>query len=301
MVQQRASHTKTKLGGFRGHVGRQIEPVGIRQRGLHAKSPDLPRNHKNLWRHRVFSTGGYVCKSGKFPTKPICKSVAPPSSNGGKCLGNAFGKTVHERVRQPPVECNTTMASETPRKPTHNVFDDCTLLGWDNVVAPINSVAREKDPHNFSAAPMGHVLQLPGGVNAPHQMAPTLSSLIRQGLQRKEIPNENINAYMNKLNTLSRYEKAFQRLWYFCISEGGTPQSMTVDEAASWLVRFTDVDPHGARNAYSGMLLIPGWEALGFSRTLQPCKKVWDSSVPKYGDFWDARKVLLRLREEPLN
>jgi hypothetical protein len=54
-------------------------------------------------------------------------------------------------------------------------------------------------------------------------MAPSLSTAIREGLQRKQVPPENIALYLSKLGNLPRYDKAFQCLWNFCVSGGGDP------------------------------------------------------------------------------
>ena len=72
---------------------------------------------------------------------------------------------------------------------------------------------------------MGPVSELSGGGHAPHQMAPTLSDVIREGLQRKQVSSENIALYLNQIKYLDRYNKGFQALWYFTVQRGGTPLS----------------------------------------------------------------------------
>ena len=53
--------------------------------------------------------------------------------------------------------------------------------------------------------------------------------------------------------------------------------------------------------AYSALLLIPGYEGLRFLPFLKKCKQEWNSSSPKYTQFWSAEKVLERLTHMPLN
>ena len=72
----------------------------------------------------------------------------------------------------------------------------------------------------------------------------------------------------------------------------GDPQTMTLEETASWILKMSKVSPHEARNAYSALLLIPGWEALRFVQLIKHCKREWGSSVAKFTDFWDAKTIL---------
>ena len=64
---------------------------------------------------------------------------------------------------------------------------------------------------------------------------------------------------------------------------------------------MSKVSPHEARNAYSALLLIPGWESLRFVQLIKLCKREWGTSVPKYADFWDAKTILGKILCEPLN
>jgi hypothetical protein len=91
------------------------------------------------------------------------------------------------------------------------------------MVAPVSKTAHEKFPSNSSATPVGPVSELSGGRNAPHQMAPDLSHVIREGLQRKQVSLENIALYLNQIKCLDRYNKGFQALWKFVAQRGGVP------------------------------------------------------------------------------
>jgi hypothetical protein len=53
----------------------------------------------------------------------------------------------------------------------------------------------------------------------PHQVAPSLCAVIREGLQRKEVSPENITLYLTNFQDLSitRYEKGLHALWNLCM------------------------------------------------------------------------------------
>ena len=69
---------------------------------------------------------------------------------------------------------------------------------------------------------------------------------------------------------------------------------------AGTLVEFAEFSVHQARNAYSGLLLVPGWDQLRFNVLLKPLKKQWSSSKPKYATFWDGAQMVEFLSTQPL-
>ena len=85
----------------------------------------------------------------------------------------------------------------------------------------------------------------------------------------------------------------------FALPGGGL--NMSLEEAASWLLRFAQHSPSQAKNAYSFLLLIPRWEKIQFTAGIRQAKKLWEKSGEKYGDFWDAYHLLENLRKCPLD
>ena len=77
------------------------------------------------------------------------------------------------------------------------------------------------------------------------------------------------------------------------------PQA-SLDDVAEGLVQLHLWSPVQARNAYSAVLLLPGFLHLRFHPLLRPYKKLWNTNVEKYGTFWDAEPVLRKLAGEPL-
>ena len=55
-----------------------------------------------------------------------------------------------------------------------------------------------------------------------------------------------------------------------------------------------------ARSAYAALLLIPGFQQLRFCKILQPLKRLWNTSQPKYVTFWSASRVIHLLANTPL-
>ena len=77
--------------------------------------------------------------------------------------------------------------------------------------------------------------------------------------------------------------------------------SMSLNEVACWILRFAQHQPHQARNAYSGFILIPGWEHMKFCQEIKMAKRHWENSAVRYADFWDAKMVLEKLKNTPLS
>ena len=63
---------------------------------------------------------------------------------------------------------------------------------------------------------------------------------------------------------------------------------------------MAEINANEARHAYSGLLLIPGFESLRFSPLLKLAKRLWGGGS-KYNDFWDAKIVLKKLVEGQLD
>ena len=66
-----------------------------------------------------------------------------------------------------------------------------------------------------------------------------------------------------------------------------------MDQIASAIIEINSWSPSQARNAYSAVLLLPGFYHLRFHNLLLPFKKLWNASTEKYGGFWDCTPVVL--------
>ena len=72
-------------------------------------------------------------------------------------------------------------------------------------------------------------------------------------------------------------------------------------EVAALLVRMNLISTSQARNCYSALLLIPGFDQLRFSPLLRQCKRAWNQGVPKYPAFYSASDLLKRLQALPFD
>ena len=132
-------------------------------------------------------------------------------------------------------------------------------------------------------------------------MAPALRDVIREVLERKQISAQAISIYLKQCRSLPRYDSAFKVLWALCAKEKISPVSASIEQIASQLVKLSAVSPAQARNAYSAVLLIPGFDQLRFCTMLGPCKRTWNQSQPRYATFWSAKAPLLLLAQQPLD
>ena len=121
----------------------------------------------------------------------------------------------------PPLDLNFSVASETSEEPAFDMFDGVAPLGWDLMVAPVSETAHPGDTSDFSAPEVGHFPKLPGGMMPPTKWP--LLCLLLSGRHYKENKFRlKISNYIQQKN-LYRYDRAFRRLWAFCV-QGGTPR-----------------------------------------------------------------------------
>ena len=173
LVQRKENKFENKLGPFEGNVGRQFKQVVLRQRGLHPKQATFQPGSKNLSKSGVHTDSRHVCKSRECTVTSICKSLASSPGDRGKCFRSQNDKEIFKGLCKPPLDNNCKMAAQTFGKSRDNVLNNSSLLGWNLVVAPINTITSEEISSNFGGPQVGNVLQLPGRGDASYEMAPT--------------------------------------------------------------------------------------------------------------------------------
>ena len=133
-------------------------------------------------------------------------------------------------------------------------------------------------------------------------LAPLLPDLLRQILEGKQIQNSSIDDFINKNPSLKRYQSGFALLWTILDNGGVNPPEATADNIADGIIQIFKFSPAQARNAYSGVVLLPGvGGGVRFHPLLQPYKKMWNVSTERYGAFWDPTPLLLHLSEIPFH
>ena len=163
------------------------------------------------------------------------------------------------------------------------------------MVAPTSKTAVPPNTEFFDKPLLGNVQKLPGAINATSKVAPPLHSVIRKTLEAKQIKAEDIDNFLKENKSISRYDTAFRLLWAVCFERNITMDTMSIYQMASQILYLHKFSPSQARNAYSAMLLIPGWDQLKFCPLLNQCKRAWNYSQPKYSTFWDAEMVLKKI------
>ena len=120
-------------------------------------------------------------------------------------------------------------------------------------------------------------------------------------MEGRQIKTATIDDFLAKKKlSLKRYSSSFKLLWDILVRGGVPPQSATEDQVADAIIQIFTASPAQARNAYSAVLLIPGYGNLRFHPLLRPYKKSWNTNLEKYGAFWDPTEVLLALQQTPL-
>ena len=244
---------------------------------------------------------GHVFQPGKSQVSQICVQVPPLAGlQTGRFGMSRWGHST--LLRKSPLELHCTMATEAVGKPPLDLFNGDPLVGFSRVVAPFAQNAGHRFPRGESAALSRFVHQFRGGGHAPHPVAPDLHVVIRQKLQEQQVSPQNIEAYLKQLPNLQRYQNAFSLLWNMAVDQGaplnGNPP---LGEVAALLVRMNLISTSQARNCYSALLLIPGFDQLRFSPLLRQCKRAWNQGVPKYPAFYSASDLLKRLQALPFN
>ena len=199
-----------------------------------------------------------------------------------------------------PLGHDRPVAEQVAGQPPLDLPHGDPFLGLRVLVAPVSQAAGAREQGGQSTPGMGDVFGRMGDSVPPHPMAPPLHCVIRGVLQRREVPTEGIDSYLKNLGSLARYDCAFRRLWSLFVDRGLCPESASVWDVASLLLRLHEKSPSQARHAYAGMLLVPGFEQLRFCPLFSRVGKAWNASQPRYAAFWDAGPLIRRLASTPL-
>ena len=173
------------------------------------------------------------------------------------------------------------------------------LLGWSEFLGPTAKAARHGCPPNPHKTPGGFYFGIVTGTPCHLPGGPPLPHIIGILLEGKQVSPQNIKNYLTTLGDLRQYDRAFKFLWHMACQENLDLAKATPEQIACLLVRMNSTLPCTlARNAYSALTMLPGYEGIKFSPLLKRCKREWASSIPKYAAFWDAGDVLTKLAHQ---
>ena len=281
----------SEMGPLQENVSRQIVKVGFRQRGLHPSPRYFQSGPKEICKPYNI-TNRYVCLPGEQKTKGLCFKVATLAIKKGGCPKLSPSRPWGPLCK-PPLECNRQLDPKINPIPRAPMFDGSPLLGFRHMVAPINKATSSKKPLPSNCTRVGDVPKLPRGLDASTKMAPSLHVVLRQMLQSKEVKGEIIENFLSHSPSIKRYDSAFKTLWALLASKGLDPPNSTLEQIASGIIEIYNWSPSQAKNAYSSVLLLPGFYHLRFHHLLLPYKKLWNTNVEKYASFWDCTPMIL--------
>ena len=175
------------------------------------------------------------------------------------------------------------------------MFNGVPLLGFRHMVAPINKTEGAKDTLFGDKTLLGDVYKLPRELDATAKMAPNLHVVLRQVLESKEVQGEIVTDFLEHNPSIKRYNSSFKLLWAILTLKMIDPTKANLEQIASAIIEINGFSPSQARNAYSAMLLFPNFYHLKFHQLLSPYKKAWNSSIEKYGAFWNCEPILFDL------
>ena len=94
-----------------------------------------------------------------------------------------------------------------------SLFAGVPILGFSNVVAPVNKIAHTQNTLRYDPAVRRHVCQLSQSAHEEAKMAPGLFDVVRSFLEKQQVPPEVAKDFLQRKSTLSRYDSDFRLLW----------------------------------------------------------------------------------------
>ena len=244
------------------------------------------------------SISGHVCQSWKRPIASICDQVATLSSLGLQCFGDVPGQG-QGMLCQPPMENYTAMVGEVEEESSCNLPHHSPPVGWCHMVAPTNQALGTTDPSATDHTQNRVVHKLPGPKDASYQMAPDYLDCVRKVLESRQVSADSITSHLAGLKNVTQYDRAFKTFWAFLTEQGSQLPAFPLDEVALQLKKMHFVNQQVAKNAYSAIVAVPGYDSLKFYPLLKECKRQWYSSA-KYATFCDCKPVLEKLKDTPV-
>ena len=165
----------------------------------------------------------------------------------------------------PPLEGDLPMVETSKNAPPRQVLGGVTSMGWCSMVAPTSKTARPWYPNFANPSSASVVSELLGRAHAKAKVAPDLSTFIRRVLESQKVQTEAINLFLGQHKSLDRYNNAFKLLWGLATENKVDILTCPISQLAAQIIALHALSPAQARNAYSGLILIPGFDQLRFS------------------------------------
>ena len=193
------------------------------------------------------------------------------------------------------------MVGEINFKQNPSLPDGMSYVGFKSMVAPVNQNVQTTNKNAGNSPRKRHVSELLGSIHARTQVAPGFSDCIRFLLEQQKIGDEEIRLAIKQLGPPERYDRPFKKLYVILQDKGIDPLKASIMEIASAILQLSEISIPEARNAYSAVCLLPGFESIRFCPVLKRLKSLWNQSTQKYATFWDPAPVLRKLiTQKPL-
>ena len=287
-----------QVGAFGRHESRPAQQVVLRLRRLHSQQGSVSDSaaqilpfHNSCSRHVQFT--------GQPATGRLCGPLATCPKRGLQCPNLSPGP-VQGGVFESSLECSSSVAFTSQDRKAHQVPSGVSILGFRNMVAPVNQIAHTQNAMLFDRTLRRNVCELSQSTHEKAKMAPSLLTVVRGFMEKQQIPPEVAKDFLQAKSTLLRYDSAFRLLWADLQSRNISPENASVHDVAASIVRLFSFSPAQARNAYTAMLLLPGYGSLRCHPLLSIYKRRWNSNLQKYAVFWDPSPLMKHLSEKPL-
>jgi hypothetical protein len=183
---------------------------------------------------------------------------------------------------QPPLESNHALVGQVEPEQKTKLSPSNPYVGFKCMVAPINQNVQTKDKNVGHPPRGGDVHQLLGRINACSPLAPGLHDCLRFLLEQQQIGDQEILLAIKNMGNVSRYDRAFKKLYVILKEKHGEPLKARIVEVATAILLLSEISMSDARNAYSAVCLLPGFEHVKFSPILKNFKRAWNHSTQKY-------------------
>jgi hypothetical protein len=130
-------------------------------------------------------------------------------------------------------------------------------------------------------------------------MAPDYLDCVPKLLESRQVSADSITSHLSGLKKVTQYDRTFKTFWAFLTEQGSQLPAFPLDEVALQLKKMHFVNQQVAKNAYSAIVAVPGYDSLKFYPLLKECKRQWYSSA-KYATFCDCKPVLEKLKDTPV-
>ena len=282
------SHFSASPSSVQRYVGGRDLPVGLQPRGILPQSTGVCHPDGSFL-SLLHAGHRHVRVAEQCAPTSLLRALAPSPSASSRYIVHRFDIS-HPRVRTPTVVHYRQVLASSLGAPKSKVPRSPSLMGFQVMVAPVNSPARPIHSTGENTTEVRPLRECLGDTYEKTSLAPALHSVIRECLYSRGLSEVQVAEHLKTVSCSSCYQAAFSVLYAMGLRDELTMQS-SPDLFAGSLLELNGYSASTASNAYAALLLIPGFQTLKFHPLLAPVRNLWNKSVPKYAVFWDPMPV----------